>query len=99
LLRMLGRLVPDPAERRLSYEDAIGWFVDHRPPGQAAVRGAILRTPLPDGGAEIVQVFLDAEGQLVCAPDGTPHGRRFVVNELGEELAETFGETRLLIVN
>ncbi|HEX2743327.1 MAG TPA: hypothetical protein VHN16_02855 [Streptosporangiaceae bacterium] len=95
---MIGRLLSDPPQRRLSYEDAIGWFVDHRPPGQAT-RGAILRTALPDGGAEIVQVFLDAQHQLVCAPDGTPQGRRFVVKELGEELTEAFGGTRLLIVN
>jgi hypothetical protein len=72
---MIGWLVPGPSQRRLSYEDAIGWFVDHRPPGQAAARGAILRTALPDGGTEIVQVFLDAQHQLVCAPNGTPHGR------------------------
>lgn len=99
LLRVIGRLIPDPPRRRLSYEDAIGWFVDHRPPRQSAARGAILRTPLPDGGTEIVQVFLDARHQLVCDPNGTPHGRRFVVKELGEELTEAFRGTRLLIVN
>jgi hypothetical protein len=99
LLRMIGRLVSGPPQRRLGYEDAIGWFVDHRPPRQAAAQGAILRTALPDGGTEIVQVFLDAQHQLVCASNGTPHGRRFVVKELGEELIEAFGGTRLLIVN
>lgn len=99
LLRMIGRLVLGPPQRRLSYEDAIGWFVDHRPPRHAAARGAILRTALPDGGTEIIQVFLDAQHQLVCASNGTPRGRRFVVKELGEELTEAFGGTRLLIVN
>ena len=99
LLRVVGRLVPGPPQRRLSYEDAIGWFVDHRPPRHAAAQGAILRSPLPDGGTEIVQVFLDARHQLLCTPNGTPHGRRFVVKELGEELTEAFGSTRLLIVN
>jgi hypothetical protein len=99
LLRVIGRLIPGPPQRRLSYEDAIGWFVEHRPPRHAAARGAILRSPLPDGGTEIVQIFLDDRHQLVCGPNGTPHGRRFVVNELGEELTEAFGGTRLLIVN
>lgn len=98
-LLMIGRLLPGPPQRRLSYEDAIGWFVDHRPPRQVAARGAILRKALPDGGTEIVQVFLDAQHQLVCASNGTPHGRRFLVKELGEELTEAFGGTRLLIVN
>jgi hypothetical protein len=96
---MIGRLVPGPAQRRLGYEDAIGWLVDHRPPGRAAARGAILRTALPGGGTEIVQVFLDAQHQLVCAPNGTPHGRRLVVRELDEELTEALGGARLLIVN
>jgi hypothetical protein len=99
LLRLITRLVPGPPQRRLSYEDAIGWFVDHRPPGHAAARGAILRTMLPDGSTEIVQVFLDDQQQLACASNGTPHGRRFVVRELGEELTEAFSGARLLIVN
>jgi hypothetical protein len=99
LLRMIGRLVPSPPQRRLSYEDAIGWFIDHRPPRHAAARGAILRTALPDGGTEIVQFFLDAQNQPVCASNGTPHARRFVVRELDEELTEAFGRTRLLIIN
>lgn len=99
LLRMIGRLVPGPPQRQLSYEDAIGWFIDHRPSRHAAARGAILRTPLPDRGTEIVQFFLDAKNQPVCASNGTPYARRFVVTELGEELAEAFGGTRLLVVN
>jgi hypothetical protein len=99
LLRVIGRLIPGPPQRRLSYEDAIGWFVDHRPPRHEAALGAILRTPLPNGGTEIVQVFLDDRHQLVCDPNGTPHGRRFVVKELAEELTEAFRGTRLLIVN
>jgi hypothetical protein len=99
LLRVIGRLVLGSPQRDLSYEDAIGWFVDHPPPGQAAARGAILRTALLDGSIEIVQIFLDARHQLVCSSNGTPYGRRFVVRELGEELAEAFGGARLLIVN
>ena len=99
LLRMIGRLVPSPPQRRLSYEDAIGWFIDHRPPRHAAARGAILRTALPDGDTEIVQFFLDVQNQPVCASNGTLHARRFVVRELDEELTEVFGRTRLLIIN
>lgn len=99
LLRMVSRLAPGPPQRRLSYADAIGWFVDHRPPGPAAAQGAIIRTDLPDGGTEVVQVFLDARQQLACAASGTPYGRRLVVSALDQELAEAFGETRLLIVN
>ncbi|MEU9887662.1 hypothetical protein [Sphaerisporangium sp. NPDC051011] len=94
LLHVIGQLIPDSSQRRLSYEDAIGWFVDHRPPQQSAAQGAILRTPCLTEEPR-VQDFLDARHQLVCDPNGTPHGRRFVVKELGEELTEAFRGTRL----
>jgi hypothetical protein len=97
LLRLAACLSPTASQRRLGYEDAIGWFVDNRPENTAR-RGALLRTEMPDGRTEIVQVFLDADNQMVQAADGGLLGRRIVVYELDDELAETFGNARLVIV-
>jgi hypothetical protein len=99
LLRLIGRVILGPPQRRLSYEETIGWFVDHRPPNNAAAHGAVLRTAQSDGRTEIVQLFLDAEGKPLCTDDGALYGRRFVVDELGQELTERFGGTRLLMVH
>ncbi|MEW9552366.1 hypothetical protein [Nonomuraea sp. NPDC050783] len=94
-----GISLPPHPDRRLGYAEAIGWFVAHRPPGNAAARGGILRTPRPQGGTEVTLMFLDSAGELVCAPDGTPCATRLLVDEFDEELTDAFGDTPLLIIN
>jgi hypothetical protein len=99
LPRLISRILLGPPQQRLSYEDAIGWFLDHRPANGKVALGAVLRTMLTGGRTEIVQVFLDDGGHPVCTSDGIPYGRRFLVDELDEELAMKFGQSRLLIVH
>lgn len=95
---VLAVLTPAIGARELSYEDAIGWFVENRP-GDLAASGAILRARLRDGRTEIIQVFLTAHHQVALDPRGVPYGRRFVVDRVDHELAESFGDTELIIVN
>ncbi|MET8760674.1 hypothetical protein [Lentzea sp. NPDC004782] len=93
-----GSLPPHP-HRRLGYAEAIAWFVAHRPQGNTASQGAILRTPRSQGGTEITLMFLSSAGELVCTEDGTPCATKFFVDELDEELTDAFGGTPLLIVS
>ena len=83
---------------QLRYEDAIGWFVDQRPPGDIANRGVIIRTQRRDGKIEVMQAFLDNSDQLVADKHGVPYGRHLVADSLDDELTEAFGHTSLLIV-
>jgi hypothetical protein len=82
----------------LTYDDAIGWFVERpRPAGTA--RGAILRHPYPDGRTEIMQIFLSPDNQVAADPLGVPYGRRLLVDRIDADLADSFGGTALLIVD
>lgn len=98
LEQLLEVLIPT-AQRQLRYEDAIGWFVDQRPRGGAATRGAILRVRRRDGRIEVIQIFLNANGQPLANPRGGAYGRRLIVENMDDELIEAFGGTGLLIVD
>ncbi|MFB9451716.1 hypothetical protein Dvina_20495 [Dactylosporangium vinaceum] len=95
---LVSAIAPPGGDRVLTYERAIGWFVEHRPPIPVS-GGAILRSPAPDGRTEILQVFLTEHQQVAVDGKGVPYGRRFVVDRLDEELTESFDNTALLIVN
>jgi hypothetical protein len=95
---LLAAMTPAAGDRVLTYEHALGWFVENRPP-VPAVGGAILRSPEPDGRTEIVQVFLVEHQQIAVDRKGVPYGRRFVVDRIDDELADAFDNTALLIVN
>jgi hypothetical protein len=95
---LVSALTPATESRVLTYDDAIGWFVDHRPPAATAA-GAILRSPAPGGRTEIMQVFLTDDHQIAANSKNVPYGRRFVVDRIDQELADSFGDTALLIVN
>lgn len=81
----------------LTYESTIQYFVTDRPSDPRVNKGAILRQSHPQGH-HIVQVFLDAQNNLVLRPDGKPYGRQLVARELDEELRDTFGDKDLIIV-
>ncbi|NMG09505.1 hypothetical protein [Brasilonema sp. UFV-L1] len=81
----------------LTYDSAIEYFVENRPPESNVVKGAILRGT-EARGQSIIQVFLDKENQLVCMPDGRPYGRKLIARKLDNELDEAFGNEDLIIV-
>jgi hypothetical protein len=81
----------------MSYEDAMGFFLDARPSDPRVVRGAMILQDHPQGRL-LVQVFLDGNNDLVSDATGKPFGRRIIVRQLDEELTATFGGTRLVMV-
>lgn len=90
-------LVPERT-RRLGYQDAIAWFIENRPPGTVAKRGAILRTKLATGRMEVVQLFLDERWTIVCDKKNVAIARCFLAEGLDDELDRAFGGADLLIV-
>jgi hypothetical protein len=94
-----GISLPQHRQRRLGYAEAIGWLVTNRPAGSVAARSAVLRAPRPRGGIEITLVYLDASGAVISDKDERPFARKFIVDELDEELDDAFGGTSLLIVS
>jgi hypothetical protein len=106
-LELLGQLsaiiglfvqLPEQIGQVLTYDDVFAWFVSARPAGETARRGAVLRSIRGSRRIEIVQIFLDAHNEPLRTPRGDVVGRRLVVTELDEELAETFGNDDLVIV-
>ncbi|MDZ7955392.1 hypothetical protein [Nostoc sp. DedQUE09] len=81
----------------MRYEKAISYFVVNRPPDPKIVKGAMLKYYHLKGNM-FIQVFLDSDNQLVCQPDDTPYGRQVLVEKFDDELAETFGDQDLVIV-
>jgi hypothetical protein len=94
-----GISLPQHRQRRLGYAEAIGWLVTNRPAGGVAARSAVLRAPRSRGGIEITLVYLDAAGAVISGQDDKPLARKFIVDELDEELDDAFGGTSLLIVS
>lgn len=82
---------------RISYHEALAYFVDDRPSDSRIVKGAIILKAHQQGQL-LIQVFLDKANELVCKSDGKPFGRQLVVRELDDELSETFGGKDLVIV-
>ncbi len=82
--------------QRLSYGDAVRWFVQNQPESSEPLRGALIRRPDPCG-YQVIWLFLDEGNDPVTGADGGPHGRKAIVAELDEELSECFGDHDLLI--
>lgn len=91
-------MVPDRFASVLGYDEAFAWFVDARPSGGGAHRGAILRSPATEGRVEIIQLFLTEHNEVLCDGRGRPMGRRLIVDGLEDELAVAFGTSDLVIV-
>jgi len=81
----------------MTYEQAMRYFVEERPRDSRVKKGAIIRKTHPLGYS-LMQVFLDANNDLVMRPDGKPYGRQLVAKRLDEELIEFFGNKDMLIV-
>ncbi|QIR36877.1 hypothetical protein HCG51_09075 [Tolypothrix sp. PCC 7910] len=81
----------------MTYESAIQYFVTDHPSDSITKKGAIIRQIHPQGH-HLVQVFLNAQNQLILRPDGKLYGRQLVARELDKELSDTFGDQDLIIV-
>lgn len=82
--------------QRLSYGDAVRWFVHNQPRSAEPLRGALIRRPDPCGH-QVIWLFLNEGNAPVTGAQGEPHGRKAIVAELDEELTDCFGDQELLI--
>jgi hypothetical protein len=96
---LAGRVLPGETGgvHRLTYSDAVGYFVSARPDDSRVCKGALLRQPHLQGHL-VVQVFLDQQDELVCGADGRPYGRHLIAFDLDDELREAFGRHNLILV-
>ncbi|MEM8721851.1 MAG: hypothetical protein AAGE84_21565 [Cyanobacteria bacterium P01_G01_bin.39] len=99
LLDQIADYIPIEKEifQEMSYEDAIGYFVNERPRSNQVAKGAMLRDEHPRGYL-FIQIFLDRNNNLVCDKDEVPFGRQVIVEYFDDELAETFGNQDMVIV-
>ena len=81
----------------MTYEEAIRYFVAQRPLDPKVAKGVMLKNRHLKGDL-FIQAFLDNDNHLVCQTDGTPHGRQVIVEQFDNELAETFGNQDMVIV-
>ena len=81
----------------ITYDQAIQYFVDERPPDRRVRKGAILRQPDVQGWV-FVQVFLDRKNQLLSNADGVIYGRQLIVGQLDQELLDAFGTNNVVFV-
>ncbi len=79
-----------------TYEEVIGYFVEHRPESDAVEKGAILRRQTKQG-IELTQLFLNAANQPVPKPDGGVYGRKLLADSLDKDLHEAFGNNSTII--
>ena len=96
--KIFDSIIKDNEPKTMTYEDAIAYFVEHRPNDPSVQKGAIIRQAQGDG-YYIIQTFLNHQNNLVFDPKGVPYGRKVLVERLDEELLELFGEQDLIFVN
>jgi len=96
LLRDMLPIGPETISK-MSYSEAMGYFVDKRPKDSRVVKGAML---LQDHhrGHLLFQFFLDKNNEMVSGANKKPYGRQLIVKSLDDELQQAFGDKDLIIV-
>lgn len=82
----------------VTYEELIDWFSE-QPRHPDLERGAIFRRYCGNNKIAIIQVFLDASNNVIKKFEGKPYARKLVCSSIDEELAETFEQNNVIIVN
>lgn len=98
LVGLFEGIAPEPkAVDRMTYEDAIKYFIQQRPEDDKVDKGVILRERNSKGYL-FIQAFLDNENNVIKKKNGMPFGRKLAVKELDEELAERFSDKDMILV-
>lgn len=81
----------------LTYVDTITYFVHNKPDDVRVTKGCVL---IQDHtlGFLTTWTFLDSNNDLLLASKGVPYGRKLIVISFDDELKETLGDSKLLIV-
>lgn len=82
----------------LTYEEALAYFVKHRPNDERVVRGAILLERSP-ASVTVRWLFLDHNDEPVADSRGMPYGQSRRYAALSKELLDDFRGTDLLLVS
>jgi hypothetical protein len=83
---------------KVSYEEAMKFFIDHKNDSTTIKKGAMLREGTDGGYVFLTQVFLDKDNNVVCNVNGMPIGRKLKVIRFDEELLNVFKKEDLVIV-
>jgi hypothetical protein len=86
------------AERTLTYEEAMRYFVEHKGDSPRIAKGAMLREKDADGKVIVIQCFLDKENNLIVDETGAPLGSVVKVTALDAELLNTFKDKNIIII-
>lgn len=81
----------------LSYADAIKYFVNDKPDDNRIVKGCLLIQE-HKLGMLTVWTFLGKNNDVLCAGSGVTYGRELIVKSIDDELKETLGDSKLLII-
>ncbi len=90
-------LPSEPIEQQLTYKSVITYFVEQAPSVPQVRKGAMLRQFSPKGELTIIQIFLDDQNELVYQSNGKPYGRKLVIQEMDQELINSFGKEDVII--
>ena len=83
--------------RKLSYEESMKYFIEHKDDSPKIAKGAILKEDVEDGFL-ITQVFLDSNNELLNDRLGRPLGCKIKVAQLDDELLQLFKNESLIMV-
>jgi len=81
----------------ISYDDVMGYCIDHKDDNPEIVKGAILKKAKGDGFV-VIQVFLDKNNKIVTNSLGKPLGYKKKVKRMDDELLHLFKGNDLIIV-
>ncbi|MFC4071750.1 hypothetical protein [Actinoplanes subglobosus] len=87
-----------PRWQSMSYTEVIRFLVDGQARLPDARCGVVLRRGHRDGGFQLCLFFLDEQSEIVTDSEGQVAGMRCAVDELDEELADTFGSYDVIVV-
>jgi hypothetical protein len=88
----------EAASAKLSYEEAMKYFIEHKGDSPAIAKGAMLKESAGES-VVIFQVFLDKDNQLVENDKaGNSLGCKIKVKQLDDELLRLFKDGNLVIV-
>jgi hypothetical protein len=82
----------------MTYDDALKYFIQERPKNSPKIKKGAISRQKHSKGYLLAWAFLDQNEELVCDDKGNPYGRQLIAQKLDKELAETFGNSDLIIV-
>jgi len=82
---------------RITYEEAMRYFIEHQNDSPEIAKGALLKEDV-EGGFVITQVLLDKDNKPVMGELGRPLGYKKRVKHMDDELLHVFKDKNLLIV-